>query len=404
MNRLQHTEYGFVKDNGKWKCYCTVQDIVQKNGKKWRPVARGTTKREAREKLEQKLYDKALELEKASDTSTSNAPIEAKGSSKTLVEQLKAYAVLKKSDNGLKSGSIKDKREIIRNLIEPYPIAKKKVDGIRRSDIQKWIGTIRKTKSENRCKKAYNILTDFYTNYYCNEVNVNYPNPAYGFKFSIAKSKADPTKVFDNQETKRYLKACEEMGKKGDILQFILYTYCREGEADTLTWSDWNQNDIIHIHRTWSKDENDKYFVDTRPKTPDSNRYLRLPAQVISLLRIRYAAVQGTEYGAPDAWIFPAVRNKRKPLSESTTYNWHKEALRISGLNSKTRVHDLRHSGISFNIRNSQVDCLSALSKQAGHSSRAITESIYEHVLDSQHKELANIASQIYETVCPWQI
>lgn len=393
MKRLQHTEYGFVKDNGKWKCYCTVQNVVQENGKKWRPAARGTTKREAREKLEQKIQAKELELEKAS---VEAEKIEA--CSNSLVEQLKSYAILKQDDDGLKCGSIKDKHEIIRNLIEPYPIGKKKVDAVQRSDVKDWLGTIRKTKSENRCKKAYNVLTDFYTNYYCNEVNVNYANPAYGFKFNVKKSKADPMKVFDNDETKLYLNACEKLGERGEILQFILYTYCREGEADTLTWSDWNQNDLIHIHRTWSKDRNDKYIVDSRPKTPDSDRYIHLPEQVISLLNVRYARVEGTEFGKPDAWIFPAVKNKHKPLSESTTMNWHKEALKIAGL-KHMRVHDLRHSGISFNIRNSQVDCLSALSKQAGHSSRAITESIYEHVLDSQHKELANISSQIYETV-----
>ena len=193
------------------------------------------------------------------------------------------------------------------------------------------------------------------------------------------------------------------MGERGDILQFILYTYCREGEADTLTWSDWNQGDLIHIHKTWSKDENDKYFVDNRPKTEDSDRFIHLPVQVIGILNSRYMEVEGTALGKPDSWIFPAVKNKTKPLSESTTYNRHKEALRRAGLKSNMRVHDLRHSGISFNIRNSQVDCLSALSKQAGHSSRAITENIYEHVLDSQHRELAEISSQIYTTVCPWQ-
>ena len=150
------------------------------------------------------------------------------------------------------------------------------------------------------------------------------------------------------------------------------------------------------------KDENGKYFVDKKPKTPDSDRYIHLPAQVRNLLNSRYAEVEGTDAGKPDAWIFPAMKDKTKPLSESSTYNLHKQALKRARLNMRLRVHDLRHSGISFNIRNSEIDCLSALSKQAGHSSRAITESIYEHVLDSQHKQLAEISTQIYDTVCPW--
>ena len=245
------------------------------------------------------------------------------------------------------------------------------------------------------------MITDYYTNYYCTDIDINYQNPAYGFKFSIKKSKADPMNIFDNLETKLYLKICEEMGSKGDILQFILYTYCREGEADTLKWSDWNGKDLIHIHRTWSKDENDKSYVDNKPKTKYSDRYIHLPYQVIALLNARYARVKGTEYGEPDAWIFPAVRDKKKPLSESTTYNWHKEALKKAKLNPKMRVHDLRHSGTSFTIRNAKIDCISALSKQLGHSSRAVTENIYEHVIDSQRKELAEISGQIYDTISP---
>lgn len=399
--KLEHTEYGFVKDKGQWKCYCTTS-VTQSNGKPWRPSSYGKTKKAAREKLEAKLKKKALELEQTEQSEVAKTPKDI-NISNTLVEQLKIYAVKKQQDKHLKLGSIKDKKDLIRNMIEPYDIGKKQVNEIQRSDISEWIATIRKKSGENRCKKAYNVITDFYTNYYCMTENINYPNPAHGFKFSVQKSKADPMRIFDNDETALYLKACEEMGERGDILQFILYTYCREGEADTLTWSDWNQGDLIHIHKTWSKDENDKYFVDNRPKTEDSDRFIHLPVQVIGILNSRYMEVEGTALGKPDSWIFPAVKNKTKPLSESTTYNRHKEALRRAGLKSNMRVHDLRHSGISFNIRNSQVDCLSALSKQAGHSSRAITENIYEHVLDSQHRKLAEISSQIYTTVCPWQ-
>lgn len=402
--KLEHTEYGFVKDKGQWKCYCTCPTIIQPNGKKWRPNAYGKTKKIAREKLEEKLKAKEIEQEKLkSAKETEDREVEKEADiSNTLVEQLKKYAVIKRDEQNLKKSSINDKNELIRNLIAPYKLGQMKVDEIKRSDVSAWITELRKAKGENRCKKGYNLLTDYYTNYYCIIENIDYPNPAYGFKFSVAKSKADPMRIFDNPDTKRYLEACESMGSKGDILQFILYTYCREGEADTLTWSDWNQKDIIHIHRTWSKDENNKPYVDGKPKTPDSDRFIHIPYQVIALLNARYANVELTEYGKPNSWIFPSVKDKNKPLSESTTYNWHKEALKKAGLNSDMRVHDLRHSGISFNIRNSQVDCLSALSKQAGHSSRAITESIYEHVLDSQHKELVEISSQIYETVCPW--
>lgn len=393
---LDHTEYGNVKDKGGWKYYCTV---YLPDGTKWRPSTHGKTKRLAREKLDEKIRVKGEEWEQTR-TETKSETIKEK--SNTLVEHLRVYAETKKTDKTLKLSSIKDKKEVIRNLIEPYEIGQKRPEEIKRSDVYEWIKILRESKSENRCKKAYNILSDFYTNSYCVE-HMDFPNPATGFKFSVEKSKADPMRIFDNDQTALYLKACDEMEERGEILQFILYTYCREGEAATLTWSDWNQNNLLHIHKTWSKDENDRYIVDSRPKTKDSDRFIHLPDQVMQLLTIRYLRVEGTPQGEPNAWIFPAVKDKTKPLSESTIYKWHKEALEKAQLRRDMRVHDLRHSGISFNIRNSTVDCLSALSKQAGHSSRAITENIYEHVLDSQHKQLAEISSNIYNTVCPYE-
>lgn len=410
---LEHTEYGFVKDKGQWKCYCTVPDVKLPSGKSWRPNAYGKTKKAAREKLECKLEAKAEELARKIEQSENNQ-LEAKEkpettkSSNTLVEQLRTYAVLKQegkvkaAGKKIKKRSIDDKYELIRNLIEPYAIGKIEVGKLTRKNIIDWLEELKKAgKSEKRQKGAYNLLTDYYNNYYCMEVNPEFVSPATGFRFEIKKSKADPMKILDNSETKLYLKTCEEMGSKADVLQFILYTYCREGEADTLTWSDWNQSNLIHIHKTWSKDENGKYYVDSKPKTKDSDRYIYLSEQVQILLTARYAEVEGTELGKPDAWIFPSLTDKTKPLSESTTYGLHKQVLKRAKLKNTLRVHDLRHSGVSYTIRNSKVDCVSAISKQAGHSSRAITESIYEHVIDAQSRQLAEISTQIYEAVCP---
>ncbi|MCD8224466.1 MAG: site-specific integrase [Clostridiales bacterium] len=399
--KLEHTDFGQpVRDRNSWKYSCTVYlpDGTTKRAQKC-----GKTKKLAKEALKARIEEIGKEFE------ASKKKTKVTYGTDSLTEQLKEYAVLKQSGKvrtagkGFKKRSIDDKNELIRNLVEPYEIGKKKVDEISRGDIIKWLDKLKaEGKSEKRQKGAYNLLTDYYNNYYCMEVDTDFISPAVGFKFHMKKSKANPMMVMDNEETALYLKACEEMGDKADVLQFLLYTYCREGEASTLTWSDWDYKDRLHIHKTWSKDENGKSMVDNSPKTPSSERYIRLPEQAVTLLTARYAQVEGTDAGKPGAWIFPAVRDKSKPISESTIYGLHKQVLKIAGIKPNMRVHDLRHSGISFNIRNSQTDCISAISKQAGHSSRAITENIYEEVLDSQKVELAKTSSKIYESVCPW--
>ena len=87
--KLEHTEYGFVKDKGLQKCYCTVSSIKNERGGSWRPSAYGRTKRIAREKLEAKLDKKALELEEAAKADTENRTEPKPDGSSTLVEQLK---------------------------------------------------------------------------------------------------------------------------------------------------------------------------------------------------------------------------------------------------------------------------------------------------------------------------
>lgn len=407
--KLEHTEFGFVKDKGQWKCYCSVPAVKTAKGNTWRPNAYGKTKRLAREKLENKLHARELKLESSKTDEADNT--ESKDISNTLVEQLKRYAVMKQAgvikavSRNLKVGSINDKNELNRNLVEPYSIGKMEVDKITRKDVADWLDELKADgKGEERRKGAYNLLTDYYNNYYCVEIDVNFISPATGFKFHIEKSKLDPMKILDNSETAYYLKCCEDLGEKADILQFMLYMYCRVGEATTLTWSDWDKNNLIHIHSTWTHDENGKLIVDRKkPKTRSSDRCLILPEQVKVLLTVRYANAEVEGRAKESDWIFPAIKDPTKALSESTVWNQHKRVL--SDMYKAIRVHDLRHSGISFNIRNSQNKdkIIGAVSRNAGHSSIDITTNIYQHVLDTEFVELANYQSEIYKTVSPLQ-
>lgn len=121
------------------------------------------------------------------------------------------------------------------------------------------------------------------------------------------------------------------------------------------------------------------------------------------LLTVRYANAEAEGRAKESDWIFPAIKDPTKALSESTVWNQHKRVLR--DMYKAIRVHDLRHSGISFNIRNSQNKdkIIGAVSRNAGHSSIDITTNIYQHVLDTEFVELANYQSEIYKTVSPLQ-
>ena len=135
---LEHTEYCFCKDrkgkNEYWKCYCTVHIPNGSKTESRRASASAKTKKESREKLEAKIS--VIEIDRQLNKDETKKTTKPKTTKKlnTLSQQLYTYAVKKQQGEirscpkQLKPGSVNDKHEIIRNLIEPYKIGSKQVD------------------------------------------------------------------------------------------------------------------------------------------------------------------------------------------------------------------------------------------------------------------------------------
>lgn len=71
----------------------------------------------------------------------------------------------------------------------------------------------------------------------------------------------------------------------------------------------------------------------------------------------------------------------------------NERTLKRANISKKIRVHDLRHSGISFYLRHGCS--LADVSKRAGHSKQSITADIYSHVLDESLKLQSKKESEI---------
>lgn len=185
---------------------------------------------------------------------------------------------------------------------------------------------------------------------------------------------------------------------------FVLAIYggFRRGELLGLEWKDIDyQHNVVHIRRTSLYTKEKGIYTDT-PKTKGSYRSLKLPADVLAVLKC-YQAEQVQEIQrVGDQWehtdrLF--VKWNGLPQNPETTYNWLKkfcarENLRFLG------IHSFRHLNASLLIT-SGAD-IRTVSASLGYSIPSTTLNIYAHTFaETQARASETIANAIGVTVKP---
>lgn len=378
---LDHTEFSFDKDKGRHRCYCSVPSIKMKNGKSWRPSAYGKTKKEAREKLEEKLIVKEKSL---------NTP-ESKDILKVAIREYNNLTAITKKNV---PSTIEYLNRVLKNQIEPYEIADMLVSEVEHDDVVDFIRDLSEAGvSVAMQKKAYNVLTGFFSDYY--DRNPLH-NPAYGLKFSTGIKKVDIAQIMSDEELNQYFLACEDVareyledGSKNpeyepnvDLLEILILTYMRSGEALALTYDDvLFYDESLQIRKTISRNINGKTVVGNRTKTEASHRILKFNEIVLALLNVRQANEESKyQNWDRECYIWHSEVDLHKPMSKTALTHLNQRILKKAKITKHIRVHDLRHTGISYFLRHGSP--LAEVSKRAGHSKQSITADIYSHVLD----------------------
>ena len=103
-----------------------------------------------------------------------------------------------------------------------------------------------------------------------------------------------------------------------------------------------------------------------------------------------------------NAWLFPSSQNPAKDLGDSQlnkciTTVFHKTDLRIGGERKQQLWHPFRHTFAVTLLNSDQGFDLYRLSKILGHTSIALTEQHYAHlVLDTATQRAAEIMTKAY--------
>ncbi|MBP1546175.1 MAG: site-specific integrase [Oscillospiraceae bacterium] len=198
------------------------------------------------------------------------------------------------------------------------------------------------------------------------------------------------------------------------IVHLLLITGARRGEIAGLKWSavDWDNN-RIHINVTLLNRTDIGIYEET-PKTEQSDRYITLPAETMSLLRkyqsywLNFRKLCGSAWnsfvqisdrnGNPqsvraDYLFFQESGTKvGYPIRPDSITKWCGDFSRRNGL-PHINPHAFRHTMASILYFNG-VDSIS-ISGRLGHSKASTTSDIYSHIIKEADKRSAECIADV---------
>lgn len=278
----------------------------------------------------------------------------------------------------LKLNTINTKRHIFETKILPY-FADKKINEIKATDVINWQNTLIKAKDENGKPFSQTYLKTIH-----NQMSaiLNFAVKYYGLKENVARKAGAMGKKESDREmliwTKdEYMRFAEaKMEEPMHYYAFELLYWCgiREGELLALTPSDFDFNKrTLRINKSYQR-INGRDII-TEPKTPKSNRIIKMPSFLCDEMQDYIGMLYGAE---KDTRLFP--------ISKTALYRAMKTGCEKAGV-KKIRIHDLRHSHVSLliDLGFSAVE----IADRMGHESVDMTYH-YAHMFPSRQDEMAN--------------
>lgn len=290
----------------------------------------------------------------------------------------------------------------LKNQIASNDIGKIRTKDVSEKDIEELFNYLinEKKYSHSTVIKTYDLLNQFFRYYYRSDINnnpMNYverPRPRRDIgeiDLSDDDSAIDADFVLSDSEITTFKKECYKKKSKYDIgIFFILLMCLRTGEACALLWRDIDtKNKTLKITKSLSNIRNREddskrktKTILTSPKSKSSNRVIMMSDEAVKTI-LDYK--NDCKYTEPTDYVFST--ENRRSTGEQRLYFRVKSLIKSAKLNpdgkrDKFSPHDLRHTGISYYIRNGVP--IDIVSKFAGHSSTAITARVYYHIIQEQ--------------------
>ena len=166
------------------------------------------------------------------------------------------------------------------------------------------------------------------------------------------------------------------MDKPTSYYAFEVLYWCgiRLGELLALTASDFNfERQTLTISKSLQNIKGS--IIITPPKTPKSNRTIKIPQFLVDEMQDYIKSLYGLE---PDDRIFP--------ISKAYLHHEMNRGAKAAGV-KRIRIHDIRHSAVSLLI--DMGFSATAIADRVGHESIDITYR-YAHLFPTKQTEMAN--------------
>jgi len=163
----------------------------------------------------------------------------------------------------------------------------------------------------------------------------------------------------------------------------------RRGEALALQWDCVNFDSGFILVKRSLQNIPGRGIVVSEPKSRSSYRIIAMPEFVrYSLQRHKDMQIVESEY------VF--CTSKGTPFSPRNVVKYFKKALREAGLPTTIRIHDLRHTFVSYmlsqNVPPKDVQMI------AGHADFSTTMDIYGHLMPGAQKKAAEKMDKLFDT------
>lgn len=279
--------------------------------------------------------------------------------------------------NRIKENTWHTKEHIIRTKILPY-FGKRKISDIQPRDIIAWQNEMIKGRDKNGKKYSPVYLKTLH-----NQLSAifNHAVKFYGLKENPAakvgntgKARSREMLFWTQEEYQKFAFAI--MDKPVSYYAFEMLYWCgiREGELLALTAGDFDfERGTVTINKSYQRI--DGRDVITEPKTPKSNRVIKMPVFLIEEIKEYLAKLYGLQ--------------KNDRVFNITKNYLHREMTRgadAAGV-KRIRIHDLRHSHISLLIEMGYSAV--AIADRVGHESINITYN-YAHLFPSTQTDMAD--------------
>lgn len=284
--------------------------------------------------------------------------------------------------NRIKQSTWKMKESVIESKILPC-FGKRKVNAIRSKDVIAWQNEMMKMCDKNGKKYSPVYLKTLH-----NQLSAifNHAVKFYGLKENPAakvgnmgKAKSREMLFWTEEEYRKF--AFEIMDKPLSYYAFEMLYWCgiREGELLALTPADFSfDRGTVSINKSYQRIDGRDVITD--PKTPKSNRTIKLPDFLVDEMR---------EYKQS---LYKIGDNERLfPITKNYLHREMTRGAQAAGV-KRIRIHDLRHSHISLLIE--MGFSAVAIADRVGHESINITYN-YAHLFPSTQLDMADRLNSI---------